>query len=66
MTDSLNIKRYVYLLALLCASVFAQNSGNIHGVVTDPSGAVVPNAVVLVKGASADFTLKRMAAANTL
>ena len=58
MTNLLKMQRYVYLLVLLCASAFAQNSGSIHGVVTDPSGAVVPNAVVLVKGENADFHAK--------
>jgi hypothetical protein len=50
--------RYVCLPVLLCAGAFGQNGENIHGVVTDPSGAVVPNAVVLVKGASGDFHTK--------
>jgi hypothetical protein len=58
MNHLMNSKRYVYLLAFLCASAFAQNSGSIRGLVTDPSGAVVPNAVVLVKGVSADFHAK--------
>jgi hypothetical protein len=46
--------RYVYLLALLCLSALGQNNGSIRGVVTDPSGAAVPNAVVAVKGASGE------------
>lgn len=58
MTDLLKMKRYVYLLVFVCASLFAQNSGSIHGVVTDPSGAVVPGAVVLVKGVGGDVHTK--------
>jgi hypothetical protein len=49
--------RYVYLLLLVCASLFGQ-AGSIHGVVTDPSGAAVPNAVVAVKGTGGDFHAK--------
>jgi hypothetical protein len=48
----------VYLLLLVCVSIFGQTNGSIHGVVTDPSGAAVPNAVVAVKGAGGDFHAK--------
>ena len=50
--------RYVYLLILACASLLAQTNGSIHGTVTDPSGAAVPNAVVAVKGSGGDFHTK--------
>jgi hypothetical protein len=50
--------RYVYLLSLVCLSIFGQTNGSIRGMVTDPSGAAVPNAVVAVKGATGDFHAK--------
>ena len=50
--------RHVYLLLLVCACLFAQTGGSVHGVVTDPSGAAVPNAVVAVRGAGGDFHAK--------
>jgi hypothetical protein len=50
--------RYVYLLLLICLGAFAQTNGSIHGVVTDPSGAAVPGAVVAVKGGGGDFHAK--------
>jgi hypothetical protein len=50
-------KRWTYTFALiaavaaLCAQAFAQSllSGDIQGTVSDPSGAVIPNAAVLLK-----------------
>lgn len=50
--------RYVYLLLLVCAGLFAQTNGSIRGVVTDPSGAAVPNAVVAVNGTGGNFHAK--------
>lgn len=50
--------RYVYLLLLICVSIFGQTNVTIRGVVTDPSGAAVPNAVIAVKGTGGDFHAK--------
>ena len=50
--------RYVYLLALVSFSIFGQTTGSIHGLVTDPSGAAVPNAVVAVSGPGGTFHAK--------
>src|SRR5258707_3055750 len=41
--------RFLVLILLLAGSVFAQDRGTIGGVVTDPSGATVPDATVTVK-----------------
>src|SRR5258708_33311042 len=41
--------RFLVLILLLAGSVFAQDRGTIRGVVTDPSGATVPDATVTVK-----------------
>ncbi len=49
--------RYVCLLTV-AAALFGQTSGSIHGVVTDPSGAAVPSAVVAVNGAGGRFHAK--------
>src|SRR5579864_5143184 len=35
-------------LLLLSTSLFAQNAGSLHGQVTDPSGAAIPNASVIM------------------
>ncbi|HUA60390.1 MAG TPA: carboxypeptidase-like regulatory domain-containing protein, partial [Verrucomicrobiae bacterium] len=41
------IRRLLALLCLLCGGVFAQeNAATLTGIVTDPSGAPVPNAAV--------------------
>jgi hypothetical protein len=61
MTYFTTTKRYVHLFlvsALFCACSFGQNNGSLHGVVTDPSGAVVPNAVIAVKGTGGEFHAK--------
>ncbi len=50
--------RYVYLLALVSLGIFGQTGGSIHGVVTDPSGAAVPNAVIAVNGTGGTFHAK--------
>ena len=41
--------RFLVVILLLAGSVFAQDRGTIRGVVTDPSGATVPDATVTVK-----------------
>src|SRR5215467_8729172 len=45
----MRIDRVVFLLALfLCLPAFAQTTGAIEGVVTDPSGAAIPGAHIKV------------------
>src|SRR5260370_28030787 len=41
--------RFLGVILLLAGFVFAQDRGTIRGVVTDPSGATVPDAMVTVK-----------------
>src|SRR5258708_10177881 len=41
--------RFLVVILLLAGFVFAQDRGTIRGVVTDPSGATVPDATVTVK-----------------
>ena len=41
--------RFLVVILLLAGSGFAQDRGTIRGVVTDPSGATVPEATVTVK-----------------
>ncbi len=44
-------------ISLLAASLaLAQNRGTLRGVVTDPTGAAVPNAAVTAKNSSTGFT----------
>ncbi len=46
-------------LLLLCGSLFAQQpTGSIAGLVTDPSGAVVPGAAITVIDKATDATIK--------
>src|SRR5579883_3183088 len=43
----MHIRRMLALLCLLCGGIFAQENGaTVTGIVTDPSGAPVPNATV--------------------
>jgi outer membrane receptor protein involved in Fe transport len=51
----MNLKTFVLLLLSLCAPVFAQSSAGVAGIsgtVRDQSGAVVPNAKVIISSAS--------------
>src|SRR5260370_483589 len=48
--------RFLVVILLLVGSVFAQDRGTIRGVVTDPSGATVPEATVRVKKVNTGLT----------
>ena len=48
--------RFLVVILLLAGSVFAQDRGTIRGVVTDPSGATVPEATVTVKNVNTGLT----------
>ncbi len=45
----------VLIFAALSASAQSGNAGTIHGTVTDPSGAVIPNATVHITNAVSQF-----------
>src|SRR5947209_8419227 len=42
------IKRWLLVIAFFSTAAFAQSTGTLHGVVSDPSGAVVPETTVIV------------------
>ena len=46
----------LFILIAASLSLHAQNAGSIHGTVTDPSGAVVPNATVHLTNAVSGFS----------
>ncbi|MCX6627974.1 MAG: carboxypeptidase regulatory-like domain-containing protein [Candidatus Solibacter sp.] len=48
--------RFIGVILLLVGSVFAQDRGTIRGVVTDSSGATVPEATVTVKNVNTGLT----------
>ena len=48
--------RFLVLILFLAGSGFAQDRGTIRGVVTDPSGATVPDATVTVKNVNTGLT----------
>src|SRR5678816_153609 len=48
--------RFLVLILLLTGSVFAQDRGTIRGVVTDASGATVPEASVTIKNVNTGLT----------
>jgi hypothetical protein len=48
--------RFLVVILLLAVAVFAQDRGTIRGVVTDPSGATVPEATVTVKNVNTGLT----------
>ena len=48
--------RFLVVILLLAGSGFAQDRGTIRGVVTDPSGATVPEATVTVKNVNTGLT----------
>src|SRR4051812_1617368 len=48
--------RFLVLILLLVVAGFAQDRGTIRGVVTDPTGATVPDATVTVKNINTGLT----------
>jgi len=53
--------RILLLAAFVCAGVFAQSTGTVHGVMTDDSGAVIPAANVTLAGSGATKTAQTQA-----
>src|SRR5215468_6684023 len=49
-------RRFLVVILLLAGFVAAQDRGTIRGVVTDPSGATVPEATVTVKNVNTGLT----------
>ncbi len=58
----MNRLRRLLCISLFCLAIFAvpllhaQNSGSLHGQVTDPSGAIVPGASVQLSGGGKNFS----------
>src|SRR5450631_1315347 len=48
--------RFLVAILLIAASAFAQDRGTVRGVVTDSSGATVPEATVTVKNVNTGLT----------
>src|ERR1051326_8479084 len=51
-----NKSRFLVLILFLVCSAFAEDRGTIRGVVTDPSGAAVPETAVTVKNVATGLT----------
>jgi len=52
-----NLAKFLALFGMIGALTFAQDRGTIRGTISDPSGAAVPDAAVVVKNVDTGLTL---------